>query len=270
VTFNDGYAHNHEFALPTLVRHGVSATFFVTAGFLKRDAVVLARFRALRRVSDEMIQPLSWSQIDEMRASGLDVGPHTYAHPNLARLDDQHLALELTRLKRVLADRTGTSVSMMAYPFGRPKVHVDDRVVKAVRGSGYALAASTATRGLRLRDDPLIPRFFATKDFVSVLREKILGESDLIGIVRERTPKAVARFVSPRDSHSELARDDSDTSRANEQHARGPRSHSHGQRRDARLQRRAVHRGGARLDPRTELRRPRARDLRQRLHRSNP
>ena len=200
VTFDDGYADNHEYALPTLVRHGINATFFVSAGFLERDAAVLARFRALRGVSDEMIQPLSWSQLEEMRASGMDVGAHTYSHPNLARLDDQHLALELTRSKRVLEDRTGTSMTMMAYPFGRPKVHVDDRVVKAVRDSGYVLAATTATRGLRARDDPLmIPRFFATKDSVAVLREKVLGEWDLIGIVRERAPKAVARFVSPRD-----------------------------------------------------------------------
>lgn len=200
VTFDDGYADNHEYALPTLVRHGITATFFVTAGFLEKDAAVLARFRTLRGVSDEMIKPLSWSQIDEMRASGMEVGAHTYAHPNLARLDDRHLEIELTRSKRVLEDRTGISVGMMAYPFGRPKVHVDDRVVTAVRRSGYALAATTATRGLRPHDDPLmIPRFFATNDAVPVVREKVLGEWDLIGIVRERAPKVVARFVSPRD-----------------------------------------------------------------------
>jgi peptidoglycan/xylan/chitin deacetylase (PgdA/CDA1 family) len=200
VTFDDGYSDNHEFALPALVRHGITATFFVTAGFLERDAAVLARFRALRGVSAQMIRPLSWSQLDEMRAAGMDVGAHTYSHPNLARLGDRELDLELTRPKQILEDRTGTSVTMMAYPFGRPKVHVDGRVVVAVRRSGYALAATTATRGLRTRDDPLMfPRFFATRDSVALLREKVLGEWDLIGIVRERAPKTAARFMSPRD-----------------------------------------------------------------------
>jgi peptidoglycan/xylan/chitin deacetylase (PgdA/CDA1 family) len=200
VTFDDGYVDNHEYALPTLVRHGITATFFLTAGFLENDAAVLARFRALRGVSDEMIRPLSWSQLDEMRASGMDVGAHTYAHPNLARLEDRDLEDELKRSRRVLEDHTGTAVTMMAYPFGRPKVHVDERVVVAVRRSGYTLAATTATRGLRAGDDPLtIPRFFATNDSVAVLREKVLGEWDLIGVVRERAPKAIVRFVSPRD-----------------------------------------------------------------------
>jgi peptidoglycan/xylan/chitin deacetylase (PgdA/CDA1 family) len=34
ITFDDGYADNHDLALPTLQRHGLSATFFIASGFL--------------------------------------------------------------------------------------------------------------------------------------------------------------------------------------------------------------------------------------------
>lgn len=34
ITFDDGYADNHDIALPILARHGLSATFFVATGFL--------------------------------------------------------------------------------------------------------------------------------------------------------------------------------------------------------------------------------------------
>jgi len=34
LTFDDGYADNHDHALPVLQRHGLTATFFVASGFL--------------------------------------------------------------------------------------------------------------------------------------------------------------------------------------------------------------------------------------------
>ncbi|HPF59432.1 MAG TPA: polysaccharide deacetylase family protein, partial [Candidatus Competibacteraceae bacterium] len=34
ITFDDGYADNHDVALPILQRHGLSATFFIAVGFL--------------------------------------------------------------------------------------------------------------------------------------------------------------------------------------------------------------------------------------------
>jgi len=200
VTFDDGYADNHEFALPLLVQSGIPATFFLTAGLLEKDQATLERFRDLRNVDPAMIQPLQWTQVSEILQAGMEIGAHSYSHPNLARLGDPELEYEVAHSKRIIEERVRSLITMMAYPFGRPKVHVSPRVLEAVRRAGYDRAGTTVTRGLKEGDHPLsIPRFFATQDPVEVLREKVLGFWDLIGTVRERTPLSIARIMSPSD-----------------------------------------------------------------------
>ena len=56
ITFDDGYADNHDVALPILQKHGLSATFFVASGFLDggrmwNDTVV----EALRRTAHDSL-----------------------------------------------------------------------------------------------------------------------------------------------------------------------------------------------------------------------
>jgi peptidoglycan/xylan/chitin deacetylase (PgdA/CDA1 family) len=200
LTFDDGYADNHEFVLPRLAAAGLSATFFLTAGFVELDPSVLDRLSHLQRVDPGVIKPLGWEQIREMIDAGMEIGAHGYSHANLANLPDTQLKHELTHSKRVIEDRLGQSIRMMAYPFGRPRVHFTKQVTQAAQGAGYELAASAVTRGVKVKDDPLsLPRIFATRDSVDILREKIVGVWDLIGTIREKAPLTVSRFLSPAD-----------------------------------------------------------------------
>ena len=53
ITFDDGYADNHDQALPILLRHGLSATFFIATGYLDggrmwNDTVIEAVRRSTR------------------------------------------------------------------------------------------------------------------------------------------------------------------------------------------------------------------------------
>jgi peptidoglycan/xylan/chitin deacetylase (PgdA/CDA1 family) len=200
ITFDDGYDDNHAYALPLLRKWDVPATFFLTAGFLERDPAVLRRLHHLLGWSREDIRPLAWDQVRELRASGMDIGSHTYSHPNLARLTAAEAQDELRRSKDVISDRIGQEVELLAYPFGKPKVHFTDATARLAEAAGYRMAAAVIFRGLRASDSLFaVPRFFADGDTLTKLQAKIHGAYALLAWWQEHTPVSVMKRISPAD-----------------------------------------------------------------------
>ena len=200
LTFDDGYADNYEFAFPVLSTYKVTATFFLTIGLIEKEPQVVERFRQQRAATYEEVRPLTWDQILHMREKGMEFGTHTWSHPNLAQLDDDSATRELARPKKVLEQRLGETVTVCAYPYGKPHRHFTDHTMGIAAATGYTYAASVTFRGVRPRDEPLaIPRFFSTWDSTKQLESKILGSSDLLGMWQERAPRWLARLVSPED-----------------------------------------------------------------------
>ncbi len=89
---------------------------------------------------------LSWAQIREMRASGIDFGAHTLSHPVLSQLSDHEVTRELADSKRFLEEGLGEPVLDLAYPFGRPEDY-GARTPAIAAQCGYRSAVTT-TRGL--------------------------------------------------------------------------------------------------------------------------
>jgi peptidoglycan/xylan/chitin deacetylase (PgdA/CDA1 family) len=192
ITFDDGFADNYEYAFPVLQQHGVPATFFITAGLLEKNPIVLERLQRLWGVRAEGIRPLDWPAVREMRRAGMEIGAHTYSHPNLARLDRHAAELEVRRSKEIIEDRLGAPVGIMAYPFGKPKHHFTAETVGVVSSAGYEYAGAVTWRGIRASDSPFrIPRFTCTEDSVSTLRDKVTGAWDLLGTWQEREPQGI-------------------------------------------------------------------------------
>jgi len=200
ITFDDGYVDNYDFAFPLLQDRDLPATFFVTAGLLEKDPVVLARAQMLRQSTYDDVRPLEWAQVRVMHAAGMEIGAHTYSHPNLARLTRLQARDELGRSKQIIEQRLGTQVRSMAYPFGKPGRHFTGQTATLVEEVGYEYACAVLFRAVRASDSRLaIPRLIVTRDTVTGLREKVFGAWDLIGMWQERCPLWFARIVSPED-----------------------------------------------------------------------
>jgi peptidoglycan/xylan/chitin deacetylase (PgdA/CDA1 family) len=161
---------------------------------------VLRRIEYLLDCRSDDLQPLDWSQIRELRASGMEIGAHTYCHPNLARLTPQETEKELRTSRDSIADHLGAAVDSLAYPFGKPRIHYTSTTTGIARAIGYRIAASVTFRGVR-RSDPLleIPRFFTDGDNLEKLEAKVRGDYELVGWWQEHAPLPLMRMVSPRE-----------------------------------------------------------------------
>jgi peptidoglycan/xylan/chitin deacetylase (PgdA/CDA1 family) len=197
LTFDDGYEDNHRYALPILQRVGLAATVFVTTGLVERNGQVVERFARSWGVSADHVRGLSWRQIEEMRAAGLEVGAHTRTHPVLSRLDDSEVRAEVEGSKAILEDHLGEPVVTFAYPYGKPREHVSDRNREVVAQLGIESAAAILYRGVRPNEDPLvIPRFPVTNDTMEIFRGKVGGRLDAIGFWQSHAPRPLADLIA--------------------------------------------------------------------------
>jgi peptidoglycan/xylan/chitin deacetylase (PgdA/CDA1 family) len=113
VTFDDGFQSAYTQAFPVLQRHGMCATVFLKVGTGQ------AAHLAVRLPSFEGRTMLSWSEIREMQAGGVDFGAHTLTHPDLTRTAEAQIAVEMSASKALIENALGTPVTTFAYPFGR-------------------------------------------------------------------------------------------------------------------------------------------------------
>ena len=202
ITFDDGYADNHTHALPLLTARGMTATFFLTAGFLERDESVLAQLAETWHTPVGRAAPLSWAQVEEMRAGGHDVRL-AHLEPPQPRADRRGRGREradaLAEGARGAAGRArlGGRLSLGQAAPARHRAHLRGGRGRPATGSASSRCrARCATRTAPLR----IPRFGVGSEPVESLAGKVRGEIDWHGAVHERMPGFLAARCGPEDA----------------------------------------------------------------------
>jgi peptidoglycan/xylan/chitin deacetylase (PgdA/CDA1 family) len=143
LTFDDGLADFYTGALPVLKNHAFAATLYITTQFVGGTS------RWLHAEGEGERPMLTWSQIADINASGIECGAHSHSHPQLDTLSLPEAGDEITRSKTILEQHLGRAVVTFAYPHG----YYDSGVRRLVQQAGYTSACAVKHAMSALTDD---------------------------------------------------------------------------------------------------------------------
>jgi peptidoglycan/xylan/chitin deacetylase (PgdA/CDA1 family) len=223
ITFDDGYADFRDYALPIAEAHCLPVTQFPITECLETgkppwdlrlqrvllcspwsDLADEGLFARLNRISvaerdewlagyEREIEPsgelhelpkmLRSSDLDGLRARGVEIGSHTMSHRRLADVDRLTAQEELAGSRARLGEMLGGQPSFVAYPLGSRTAEVG----RLARDAGYDAGLVAGSRRFDHRCDPFaIPRFDVTDRPANMLRLELGGVVPMMRRIRSR------------------------------------------------------------------------------------
>ena len=135
ITFDDGLRNFYRKAMPVLADYGFSATMFVVSG-------LVGQHQAFGVEKDFM----TWNEVREIEAHGIQIGSHTVSHPRLESLSRERRDRELTDSRKAIEDQLGKAVSVFSYPYAFPEQNRElvSSIRRSLTNAGYEIGVSTA------------------------------------------------------------------------------------------------------------------------------
>ena len=159
ITFDDGYFDNYLHAWPVLKEFNLTATFFLTAGYIGRNQLLSRDEKSGDAGKDRL---LTWPEVSEMEKTGFTFGSHSLTHANLASIDPEQAWKEINESKKILETHLREPAVFFCYPFGSYSPKVKKMMAKA----GYQAAFVTPP----VRSAGLLPKHRLTQDRYALKR----------------------------------------------------------------------------------------------------
>ena len=133
----------------------------------------------LPQLPPEEFSAVTWNELRQMEAAGMQIGSHTVTHPVLTKVNDERLYREVHESRLRLTGLLGHPIGQFCYPAGA----YDERVKEAVLREGYRCVATTKRglndRGcntmalLRIHAERDLPRFAQSSCGIEPLIKKL-------------------------------------------------------------------------------------------------
>lgn len=143
LTFDDGFADFYSTALPALRQHQFAATLYIVTGYVGQTS------RWLQFEGEANRPMLTWQQIAEVHANGIECGAHTHTHPKLDSVSILQARSEVQESGAQLQHHLKTEKLSFCYPFG----YYSSTVRRLVQEAGYTSATATRRMLSSLGDD---------------------------------------------------------------------------------------------------------------------
>lgn len=114
VTFDDGYADNYYYAWLILKKYNIPATIFLTTAYIGQQKPFYWDLKNTTYFT-KYDYALTWDQVREMAAAGMEFGSHTVQHYELDKLSEQEIQAELALSKSVIEKELKQPVVSLCY-----------------------------------------------------------------------------------------------------------------------------------------------------------
>ena len=146
VTVDDGWKSVYTYMAPILKKYDIPATLFIYPQSISSSK-----------------NYMSWEDLQELQQTGLfDIQSHTYDHPNFKQLKKrmsaekfaQYVQMQMMKSKKILEEKTGKSVTILAWPFGIYNEYLEQQAEKSGYEMAFTIDYKAANRSFRPEAQP--------------------------------------------------------------------------------------------------------------------
>lgn len=137
---------------------------------------------ALPKRAPEKYSAVSWQQLAEMQANGIEIGGHTVTHPSLGHMTLADAGLEIKQSHQDLIQHLGDCERTFCYPNGTP-LDYSDALKQSVVDSGYTAAVTAFSDRFNI-DIPFAWRRFVGSEESFQFNKSLFGVEHLGNRVR--------------------------------------------------------------------------------------